>query len=167
MRFFLCLVLVITLVGGGILLPGRVWGQFFFLENPLLGEAAPDFTLKTLNGKPMNMTQFRDQKSAIIFFWATWCPHCRAALKELEQQKDQIEKKGIKIILVDLGETEKEVGRYIKTNKINLTVFLDEESSLNDPYAIIGVPTFVLVDSDGIVKAVEHALPPNYEEILI
>jgi len=155
------------LVMGGIFLPGNGWAQFFFLENPLVGEAAADFTLKTLDGKTVNMTQFRDDKSAIIFFWATWCPYCRAALKELNNEKDQIEEKGIKIILVDLGETESEVGRYIKANKIDLTVFLDEESFLNDPYAIIGVPTFVLVNSQGIVKAVEHALPPNYEEILV
>ena len=140
--------------------------QFFFMENPLVGQAAPDFTLKTFNGGKVNMTKFRDGKSAIIFFWATWCPHCREALKELNKNRAQIEGKGIQLMLVDVGEEEKEVRRYVERNKIGSTVFLDQESSLADPYGIIGVPTFVFVDSQGIVKAVEHALPENYAEIL-
>lgn len=141
--------------------------QFFFMENPLVGQMAPDFTLKTFNGEKVNMTKFRDNKSAILFFWATWCPHCREALKDLNQKHSGMENKGIKLMLVDVGEGEKEVRRYMERNKIDMTVFLDQDSSLADPYGIIGVPTFVFVDSKGIVTAVEHSLPRNYEEIFI
>ena len=140
--------------------------QFFFMENPLVGQKAPDFTLKTFNGEKVNMTKFRDNKSAILFFWATWCPHCREALRDLNKNRADIESKGIKVILVDMEEGEQEVRRYMERNKIDMTVFLDEESSLADPYGIIGVPTFVFVDSQGMVTAVEHSLPRNYEEIL-
>lgn len=140
--------------------------QFFFMENPLVGRPAPDFTLKTFNGEKVNMTKFRDNKSAILFFWATWCPHCREALKDLNKNRADIESKGIKVILVDMEESEQEIRRYMERNKIDMTVFLDQDSSLADPYGIIGVPTFVLVDSQGIVRAVEHSLPRNYEEIL-
>jgi len=140
--------------------------QFFFMQNPLVGQRAPDFTLKIYNGNKVNMTKLRDNKSAIIFFWATWCPHCREALQELNQNLKQFESKGIKIMLVDLGETEKAVRYYVERNKIGVTVFLDQDSSLAENYGIIGVPTFIFVDQRGIVKAVEHSLPDNYEEIL-
>ncbi len=140
--------------------------QSFFMENPLVGQTAPDFTLKTFNGEKTNMTKFRDNKSAIFFFWATWCPHCREALKGLNQKRSDMENKGIKLMLVDVGEGEKEVRRYVERNKIGATIFLDQESSLADPYGIIGVPTFVFVDSKGVVRAVDHMLPDNYEEIL-
>ena len=140
--------------------------QFFFMENPLVGQRAPDFTLKTFNGGKVNMTKFRDNKSAILFFWATWCPHCREALKDLNKNRAGIEGKGIKLMLVDMGEGEKEVRRYVERNKIGSTIFLDQESSLAELYGVVGIPTFVFVDSQGMVKAVEHAVPENYEEIL-
>ena len=140
--------------------------QFFFMENPLVGKTAPDFTLPTFNGGKVNMTKFRDNKSAILFFWATWCPHCREALKDLNKNRAEIEGKGIKLMLVDIGEGEKEVRRYVERNKIVSTIFLDQESSLSDLYGVVGIPTFVFVDSKGMVKAVEHELPENYEEIL-
>jgi len=165
-NFQLCLIIVFLCALVFFIPSPSARAQSFFIENPLVGQMAPDFTLKTFNGEKVNMTKFRDNKSAILFFWATWCPHCREALKDLNKNRAQIEGKGIKVILVDVGEGEKEVRRYMERNKIGVTVFLDQESSLADPYGIIGVPTFVFVDPKGIVKAVEHALPDNYEEIL-
>ena len=140
--------------------------QAFFEEDALVGQSAPDFALKVFNGGKVNMTKFRENKSAIIFFWATWCPHCRQALRQLNQKLAEMENKGIKVMLLDVGEEEKDVKRYVEKNKIDLTIFLDRESSLSESYGIIGVPTFVFVDEKGMVRAVEHVLPEDYEKIL-
>ena len=137
-----------------------------FIKNQSIGKMAPDFTLDTLNAKSVNMTKFREGKGAILFFWATWCPHCRLALKGLNQMAGDFEKKGIKLFLVDIGEDSDQVRQYIQKNKITLDVFLDMESTLAEPYGIIGVPTFVFVGSEGKIKSVEHSLPKNYEQIL-
>ena len=138
-----------------------------FLKDRRIGKAAPDFTLQTTSGQEMNMTKFRNGDNAIIFFWATWCPHCQVALSKLNQEQGNIAKKGIKIILVDLEENAQEVRSHLKRGKIDLNVFLDQEGSLSEPYGIIGVPTFYFVDKDGIVQAVEHSLPKNYEEYFL
>ena len=141
------------------------WAQFPFFENPLTGKPAPDFTLSTLNEKAVNMTQYRSGQKAIIFFWATWCPHCRIALKELNQDSARIQDQGIKIIIIDLGEDKEQVEAHIRKNKYTLDIFLDIESSLAEPYGIIGVPTFFFVDEKGIIKMVKHSLPKNLEEV--
>ncbi len=138
-----------------------------YMQNPLIAEKAPEFSLPGLDGKEVSLSHLRGNKSAILFFWATWCPHCREALKELNEQAAEIEGKGIKIILINFGESQKEVQSYVNRNEIKLTVLLDKESTLGEPYAIIGVPTFFFIDPDGMVQAVEHAMPGNYEEILL
>jgi len=147
-------------------MPPQAKAQLLFMPNALIGKPAPDFTLKNLEGKDLNMTKYRDGKSAIVFFWATWCPHCRTALKGLHQKKDEFEKKGIKLVLVDLGESVEEVREHLLKAKMELNIFMDMDTALSESYGIIGVPTFYLVDKDGIVKYVEHALPKNYEGIL-
>ena len=144
----------------------QIHAQWLEAQNPGIGQKAKDFTLKTLRAKKINMTKFRAGKSAIIFFWATWCPHCRGQLVELNVKRKEIETKGIKIILVDLGESKEQVRSYIERNKINLEVFLDEDESLSEEYQIEGVPTLVFIDQDGVTKEVKHYLPENYEEIL-
>ena len=143
----------------------QAMGQFFEMENSMIGKPAKDFTLKTLGGQDKSMTKLRDGGNAIVFFWATWCPHCREQLKQLSEQGDEIQKKGIKVFLVDIGENNREVQSYVERNKVPFEVFLDVDSVLAEDYNVIGVPTFFFINKDGIVKDVEHCIPDNYEEI--
>ncbi len=146
--------------------PSHASGQFFFFQNPLEGKEAPDFTLKTLTGKEINLAKFRDGNPAIIFFWATWCPHCREQLVELNKQTAEIEKKGIKLILVDLDEDIRPVRSYVERHNVKIEVALDPDSAVADQYGIVGVPTFYFIDKAGMIKSVTHEFPANYGEVL-
>jgi peroxiredoxin len=146
--------------------PSLAMGQFFFLEDESVGKPAKDFTLKTVGGAPVSLTDFRQGGKAVIFFWATWCPHCRRELTELNRNKAALEQKGIKIVLVDVGEEEEAVRRYAQSNNIGMTIFLDESNSVSEEYGLVGVPTFYLVDKEGIVRDVQHAMPEDYEAML-
>lgn len=167
MRIFIRLVLLSVLILGACLSfhPTQAMGQLPFFGNSLMGKTAPDFTLKSLKGETVNFSKAREGQRAIIFFWATWCPHCRTALKELNDDYDNIQKKNIKLFLVDLGEDARDVGAYATARNIKADILLDETSSLSQEYSIIGVPTFVFVDEKGIVTTVEHAFPSNYDEL--
>ncbi|MFH1359524.1 MAG: TlpA disulfide reductase family protein [Candidatus Omnitrophota bacterium] len=158
--------LVIVLLLFFVFTPSFAMGQLFFFGNSLEGKPAPDFTLSTTSGQKLNMTAVREGKSAIIFFWATWCPHCRSALNELNQKEKDIQQQGIKLMVVDLGESSKVVSAYQKKYNITIDMFLDTDSALGETYNIIGVPTFFLVDAKGIVRSVGHALPDDYARFL-
>ena len=149
-----------------VLTAGAARGQFFFEEDTLIGQQAPDFTLNTLKEKNVKFSALRGTDSAILFFWATWCPHCRDAIKDLTKKAQEMSSQGIRVVLVDLGETAREVQPYVTKKKIPFDVFLDTDSSLSDPYNLIGVPTFIFVGKDGVIKAIEHELPGNYEAVL-
>lgn len=142
-------------------------GQIFFFQNSLVGDPVPDFTSDTLQTQKVSMSQLRGSNPAVVFFWATWCPHCRTQLEELNKQKPELEGKGVKVMLVDLGEDASDVSRYLKRQNITMDSFLDSDGAIAEKYSIMGVPTFVLVDKDGIVRFVEHALPKNYGELIL
>ena len=137
-------------------------GQFFLFENPMVDKPAPDFTLKTASGKSLNFTKYREGKNAVIFFWATWCPHCHEEMQTLKTRQKELADKQIKVGLVDLGEDAKTVNAYLKKYQISFDVFLDENSTIAEPYHLIGVPTFVFVNQKGIIVSVEHALAEDY-----
>jgi peroxiredoxin len=141
-------------------------GQFMMMENPLVGKEAPDFKLSTLSGKEVNAKEYRNGQKAIVFFWATWCPHCRRELKDLSKEKAVLETKGIKVLVVDIGENANQVRSYVNKNKIQYDVFLDQDSLIAEKYGVVGVPTFYLINAQGRVQAVEHSLPSEYEKIL-
>jgi len=145
--------------------PATVQGQFFYMENEDIGKPVKDFTLKIVKGEETSLEKYRDGKKAIVFFWATWCPHCRTQLGQLNKNQSAIEEKNIKIVLVDVGENEAIVGKFMEKNKINFDVFLDEESEVSDLYGIIGVPTFYYVGEDGNVVDVQHSLPDDIDKV--
>jgi len=166
MKFFYRFILIILVVLA-FNTPTKAMGQFLFMQgNPLVGKAAPEFSLNmAVSGKKMSLTDYRAGNKAIIFFWATWCPHCRVQLKTLNDSKAEIESKGIKVALVDLDEDRSIVKGYVQKLKIEYDVFLDEGGVVGDQYGLVGVPTFIFVDEDGVVKAVEHSLPEDYESL--
>jgi len=140
---------------------------FLGVDNPLGGQLAPDFTLKTTSGQEVNMTQYRGGQPAMIFFWATWCPHCRKQLKELAHNRQAIEANGIVIILVDVGESLQKVSDYINANNISFDIFLDKNTETASAYEIVGVPTFFFINKEGFIIDVKNILPDNYQKILL
>ena len=145
--------------------PVFAMGQTYSRENQLEGQSVPDFTLTSVNGSEMNLNKWRAGQNAILFFWATWCPHCREHLVELNTMAKGFEQKGVKIILVDVGEDLKTVKEFLDRHKIQFEALLDQDSTIAEKFQIIGVPTFFFVDKNGTVKAAMHSLPNNYEEI--
>lgn len=152
---FLCLLPMMVFAMGGMPTTGST--------EPLIGKQAPEFTLARLKGEASNFTNARAGKKAVIIFWATWCPHCHEELARLSKTIGEIEQKGIKILLVDVGETKEEVKAYFDNKGYDFNSFLDEENALQEPYAIVGVPTVVFVNEQGIVKSVLHDFPDDFE----
>lgn len=143
-----------------------VMAQFFLMKSSLEGKPAPDFKLLTTMGKEMSLNEARDGKSTILFFWATWCPHCREQLIHLAEIENQLKQKNINVFLVDVGEGPGQVQSFLESKKIPFVTFLDQDSNVSETYELIGVPTFFLINKEGKVKSVVHALPEDYEEVL-
>ena len=135
------------------------------MTKEMTGKAAANFQLDTLTQTQVDMTEYRDGKKAIIFFWATWCPHCREQIKELNAQSQAILQKGIKILLVDIGEDTEEVKAHVERNRISLDVFLDKDSTVAENYRVIGVPTFFFVNEKGMIVNTSHSMPEDLEEV--
>ena len=159
MKLFLSGILAMLLMAG---FTGFVSAQ----ESPLIGKKAPDFTLERLSGKSASLIDIIKDKKAIVFFFATWCPHCRSQLKEIASRKAEFEKDGIVVALVDIGEPKDKVVAFLKSHGLDNDAFLDVESFVSEAYQVMGVPTLVFIGMDGKVRYVEYGLPDNYQEIL-
>lgn len=134
------------------------WGKVSVVGNP-----APDFELTTMDGTAKSFNALRDGNNSIIFFWTTWCPHCRSQLQELSNMKAELEKKNIKVFLVNEGESKALVQAFLKNNNSAFEVFFDESGEIGRKYQVVGIPTFYFINSKGIVRATEHYIPENYE----
>jgi thiol-disulfide isomerase/thioredoxin len=129
---------------------------------PLIGKAAPDAVLAKSDGTSASVLGSRHGQKAILVFWATWCPHCYEDLGAINNSFASVEQKGIKIILVDVGESKEDVQEYFYRRQMKLVSFVDEDSVLQGAYRLIGVPTLIFIDEKGIVRRVTHEFPSDY-----
>ncbi len=133
--------------------------------NDLIGKAAPDLSLPISDGSAGSIMSARQGGKAILIFWATWCPHCREELENVGQRLVDFKEAGVKVILVNSGESREEVVAYLNSRQINLPSFIDEENALQEPYQLIGIPTAVFIAENGNVLKVGYGVPADYQSI--
>ena len=143
--------------------PLQASGQVFFMGNPSVGREAEDFTVKSITGEETSLNEFRSGQKVIIFFWSTWCPHCREALANLEKKKKELEDQKIKVMVIDVGESKEVVSQFLERIKIEREVFLDEDAEVSNLYGVLGIPTFYFIGEDGIVRKVRNSFPQDLD----
>ncbi|MBN1474404.1 MAG: TlpA family protein disulfide reductase [Syntrophaceae bacterium] len=116
---------------------------------------APDFTLKDLKGKTFRLTK-NPGKPVLLFFGATWCPACRTEIPAMKNIYKTYTPMGLEILYINIGESSKRVGRFVQTNSLPYRVLLDENEDVADLYNIVGVPTFILIDKEGLIINIGH-----------
>ncbi len=136
--------------------PGWGMDPLFGLPSPLVGRPAPDFTLPDLDGERVNFRRWQDGRRAVLFFWATWCPHCREQIRVLADKRDQIERKGVRVLLVDVQESSGRVARFLEGRDLEMEVLLDATGEVSGAYGVVGIPTFVFIDETGTVRDVRN-----------
>ncbi|MFT5194623.1 MAG: thiol-disulfide isomerase/thioredoxin [Cellvibrionaceae bacterium] len=119
---------------------------------PSPGNLAPDFTLTTLDGDQIQLTQLRG-KPVIINFWATWCGPCR---QETPQFQSFHERFGDEVILLGINQHEElaQINSFVSEFGMTYPVLLDVDGSVYDDYQVFGLPTTWFVNPDGVLTGV-------------
>ncbi|WP_153732017.1 peroxiredoxin family protein [Sporosarcina obsidiansis] len=114
---------------------------------------APDFTLETLSGDTVILSELKGKK-VILNFWATWCPPCKAEMPHMQKfyskltDEDQVE-----LIAVNVTDSEKlgisEVENFVKSYQLSFPIPLDETAEVTKKYGVFSMPTTYMIDTQG------------------
>lgn len=126
------------------------------------GQKAPSFTLSTVDGKELDLESFGRDKSLLLVFGATWCPHCRHEVPLLKEYYNEFKDKGLEVLGIDIQESKKKVGSFVKKNQINYPVVLDTNAEVARLYKVVGIPLNIILDKNGIIKYRDNR-PPSKE----
>ena len=128
-----------------------------------IGEKAPDFTLKTLTGENLNITEQRGN-IIVINFWASWCGPCRTEMPILQEFHDQYEDLGVAVWGVNV-EQENQAGiDYIRELAVDFPIFFDASNEVSANYNVEAMPTTVIIDRHGKVRSVFRGYQKGYEK---
>jgi peroxiredoxin len=120
------------------------------------GGMAPDFTLRSLDGKTVSLADFRG-RPVLLNFWATWCGPCRQEIPFLQEVSEDPEWKdrGLMVLAVNLGESAIAVQSFVNDNGLTFTVLLDNGNEVGAQYNARYIPTTYFIDKDGIIRNIK------------
>ena len=119
--------------------------------NPLVTKAAPapDFTLDSLDGKSMRLSDLRG-KAVLLNFWATWCGPCKIETPWLVELQNQYGSQGLQVIGVEMGDDGKDdIAKFAKDMGVNYPVLFGKEAVGEAYGGVPALPESFFIGRDG------------------
>lgn len=113
------------------------------------GKTAPDFTLDTLEGQSVKLSDYRG-KAVLLNFWATWCGPCKVEMPWFVDLQKQYGSQGLQIIGVAMDDSGKDaIDKFAKEMGVNYLILQGKEA-VGDAYGgVLGLPTTFFIDRNG------------------
>jgi len=121
-------------------------------------ETVPRQLLLDLNGAPIDLFQMSQQKPVLLYFWASWCPVCKAVSPAVAALRDDHP-----VVTVALSSGSREqVLSSAREQGIGFPIVNDPDGDIARPWDVRGTPTMAVL-YQGRVKSMTSGIttPPG------
>jgi len=138
-----------------------------YVQNPrrVRENYAPAFTGTTLSAEYFDL-QDQVGKVVLIDFWASWCEPCRAATPALVDINKKYAEKRFLMVSVSHDYTREPFERYVTDHRMLWPQIFDNPQRIGRVYNPPGLPTYVIVDHEGISRGTRTGWGPDIENWL-
>jgi peroxiredoxin len=131
----------------------------------MISKKAPDFSLSSLNGETVTLTDYRDKKIVVVSYWASWCGPCRIELQQLRDFYNRYHKNdaNFEILAISIDEDKDDAEKYVASEKLSFPVLLDSHAKTADAYDVEAIPTMFVIDKAGKVTYANTGLDESMQ----
>jgi peroxiredoxin len=116
-----------------------------------VGDRAPEVRLQSVDGKTMNLADYRG-KVVLVHFWATWCPPCVEEIPTIERFYQQVLGTDIEVLAVSVDDSADALKTFLAKNTVHFPVLRDPGSATAGSYGTFKFPETYVIGRDGIVR---------------
>jgi peroxiredoxin len=121
--------------------------------NVKIGKQAPDFSITTLEGNNIKLSDFKG-RFVFIDFWGSWCSPCLKEIPHIKTFYSKVSRNKLEIIGLAGNDKEESLKQCISKNEIKYPNALASSSLLSE-YGIRKFPTSFLVNPDGKIIRID------------
>lgn len=122
-------------------------------ENIRPGKAAPEFSLKGMDGKEYSLSSFRG-KYVLLDFWGEWCYWCMKGMPDMKKYYAKYHD-SIEFVGINCRDSEETWKKTVEENGLDWTnLYNGDDTAILKEYAVEGFPTKILIDKDGKIVEV-------------
>ncbi len=117
---------------------------------PAIDEAAPTFSLQTLDGEVFDLAAHvaSDDRPVFLNLWATWCPPCRAEMPAINTAAQRHPE--VLFVGVAVKDDAESATAFVEEIGVTYTIAIDD-GTVEEAYPLLGLPGSFLIDSDGTI----------------
>ena len=121
-----------------------------------VGFSAPNFSLTTLDGKTVQLSDLRGQ-NVLVNYWVTWCDPCIEELGFLDEIGQEYLARGFTILSVNgLAQNPlPDVEAVVNQNGLTFPILLDEKDGFYQAYLVKFLPTSFFIDENGVIRHIQ------------
>ncbi len=126
-----------------------IWavGAVALSVRPDTGQELPALNLTSLEGRPINLGEFKG-KPTVVNLWATWCPPCVREMPVLHQA--QVDRPGVNFVFLNQGESAEKVGAWLQARNLPMrNVLIDANRQAGAAFKQGALPTTLFFDAKG------------------
>lgn len=117
-----------------------------------VGSRIPEFCLNDLDGRSFCSDQLHG-KVLLIDFWASWCGPCKKEMPAYQKFQDAYGSKGLVVIGIGLSmDNPANLKKFARALGVRYKLLMGTVRVQN-AFGLKGIPTTILVDRKGIVRA--------------
>lgn len=136
--------------------------SLLFAKPVVADSTAPDFTLAALGGMNLRLAEQRGD-IIVLNFWASWCGPCLQEMPALDALATKYAPLGVQVWGVNVESDNRSAQAYLQRVKVNFPILFDEQNEVSKAYQVKAMPTTVIIDKDGQIRAVHLGYKPGYE----
>lgn len=120
-------------------------------------QLAPDFTLESVSGKPVTLSEVTADQPVVLLFWATWCPYCKALMPHIQSIRLELGDE-VRVLAVHFRDDKGDPAAFVRNAGYDFTV-LRNGNDVAKLYEVWGTPGLLLIDRDRTIRFNLYELP--------
>jgi peroxiredoxin len=117
----------------------------------IVGKEAPDFALRSMDGKNRRLSEFRGQV-VLVNFWARWAGDSRQEMPALDRINTTYNRAGLVVLGVSVDEDWRRAREFAGAMKVGYPILFDTTPDIGRIYLLRKMPMTILVDRSGVVR---------------
>src|SRR5712692_1473239 len=155
--FVLAVAGLLAIIVGGLLNPGTASNTTSASHAPVgiqIGDAAPNFTLTTLDGKKVSLSGYRG-RPVMLNFWYAECPGCIAETPGMQRFYAAQQAAGTDLVMLGVNSVDDlpTAQQFVQQSGVTYTNVLDDNQRVATLYNLTATPTSYFIDRQGIIRA--------------
>lgn len=131
-----------------------------------IGRPLPVLAGKALQGPNLRTSEYAGEV-VLLAFWASWCSRCEAQLQQVQALHATYRGAGLTVLGVTLDESPAEAREFAAASAVGFPTLHDGTRSIGRRFALLDLPTLVLVDRGGVVRQVYGRLDRKGRSALV